>query len=59
MEVLGVPSVKKQFLDALKQCPGGASFSPGALRGAEGQTQSLFVKAFGLPGKALGRVWQL
>ena len=56
-EVLGVPSLKKQPLEALNHCPGGARCSPRAPRGAKKQPQRLSVKAFGLPGEALGRVW--
>ena len=54
MEVLGVPSVKKQPLEALKQCPEGARCSPRAPRGAKRQPQRLSVNAFKLPGEALG-----
>ena len=58
-EVLGVPSLKKQPLEALNHCPGGARCSPRAPRGAKKQPQRLSVKAFGLPGEALGRVWDV
>ena len=47
--VLGVPSLKTQSLEALRQCPEGARRSQRAPRGAKKQPQRLSVKAFGLP----------